>query len=249
MNVVNLLVEIFLQERNEEGFRALVDLLRRGTGTVMTVYADGKEAMLKGEEAVRRIGEKPFNIIEASLEVDYRPGLHARLQLRYRPPVSSKTWAHLEAPDPTQQLKLRSEREYEALKISLSLLSLDHSSAPSASRTRGAFQFLCHSVPLSGTIEATIFEVITGICPELMQCEFWGIADPVPFRGISPEDEWGIARTMTMWREFSDLQHVHFNYLLTTANSDLEIPRPKGGVSQGGTTIYRIERKTAGRTE
>jgi hypothetical protein len=245
MSDINLLLSVYFEEKNEEGLHVMRHLLAAADDLQLTVCAAGMKQRHLGEDAVARIS-KPFNFIEGALTVRDPGGMSTRrLDVRYRPAVSSTTWAKLDLSfDPTSLMeaasRIHSKEEAEDFQFLLSLKSFEGVSRKGNAVNAAVFEALHHSIPSADTIEKTILQSFESVYPEMLNRQAWGYSNVVPFRNLSISEEWEAAGGEILWADLAISQDAEHQYLFATQGTQPKVVVPPVGVREGELTVYRL---------
>lgn len=214
MNTTNLLLLIFLIDVRSEGLRASERLLASARDVKLMFFSDLQRHALSGRQAIARLS-RGFNLVEGcatvSVSADPKKG-PLRLNIRYRPALSSKAWTKIGFPDVngvpleeryelTRQFlhPLEDQHKFKLLRLFLTLAKFEHPSRLQEDKVSGVVELLCHDYPKQGTVEETIIQCLLRCCPEILRSNAWGVADEVPFRQLTIEEEWETAETVALW--------------------------------------------------
>lgn len=243
MSESNLLVSIFFNEAADEGIVTLRRLVSAAEKAQLLVFAGGGKQRILGEATGLRIPDA-FNLLECELETS--TGVQtSRLHVRYRPAISSKTWARLEIPpDPALLMgkasEINSKNEADNFQLLLSLRSLEKACDRTGTAAGAVFEALHHSVPPTATVEEAVLRCFKTSYPEMLEREIWGYANAIPFRSLTVGEEWEAAIAAALWADPAVSQNAEFQYLFATAGAQPRVTVPKTGLSEGGLTVYRL---------
>lgn len=240
MDETNLLLIIYCDDKRGECVRALNGLLERASDAELAIYANGKRHVRVGAEAIDGV-PLSFNIVEGRISVpspigsvkDYR-----KLEIRYRPAASSKAWAPLPGLDPTG---IRSIDEQTIWNMFMSLRPFEHKSHVQAKHF-GCLEVFGRSLPKPSANEEGVSDFLHWTCPELVRCNLWGIADYLPFRNLTLQEEWEAAQGPLLWSDLSVIKDSWHQYLFKTEGTSPATQLPNTGVTCGPLTIYKLER-------
>lgn len=245
MNRVNLLVNTYFYEKNEEGIATLKSLISDADTARLTIFTQGAKGQFGREDGVLRIAE-PFNLIEGNLEIRQNMGEIGRVDIRYRPSISSKTWPRISLPsDPELLMKVASRahapKDADEFQLLLSLKSFETASLREKRGSTAVFEALYYSIPLSDSVEETILNLFRTTFRKLLEFEIWGHASLIPFRLLSIAEEWEAAAGMILWANLTILEGVHHQYLFVSR----KVPLPKLSVPykllcQAELDVYRL---------
>lgn len=188
MTATDLLLTIFFNESKVDGWSAFRELITRSRGCVLTIYADGNK---KTSSSTMFHAADRFNIAESVLQYDSR-----ELCVRYRPSVASPHWSPIL---PTSNINVLDKTSHELFQLFLTLSKLSRPGVSREARTRGVVELLCRGIKSSHGLEHAISSTLNTLCAELVCSGTWGYADPVPFRGLSLNEEWAVALTSVLW--------------------------------------------------
>ena len=188
MTATSLLLTIFFDETKADGWSVLRELITDSRDCVITIYAQGNKETLSSRQfgAVDR-----FNIAESVMQHD-----SGELWVRYRPAVASPRWSRIA---PASNINVGDKANHELFQLFLTLSKLSRPGVSTASRTRGVVELLYRDITSSGGLEYAISSTLRSLCSELLRSGTWGFADPVPFRGLSLNEEWAVALTSALW--------------------------------------------------
>lgn len=191
MTATNLLLTIFFDESKADGRSAFRSLIARSSNCVLTLYAEGNK---QPSSPTAFSAADRFNIAESLMKYDSR-----ELRARYRPSVTSSFWA---APlSRASDLDALDKQSHELFQLFLTLSKLSRPGVSEQARNRGAVELLWCDVTASDRLEDTISSVLNSLCAGLLRSGTWGYADPVPFRGLTLNEEWAVALTSLLWIE------------------------------------------------
>lgn len=236
MSTLNLLAAVYFEESSEEGLMAVKKLLQNNENAQLTVYARNSREQLNKKAFMQ--GAQGFNMVEGELEPD------RKIRFRYRPAPSSNVWARIAAsPSPYEVL---SADDHEVFTLSLMLTKFERPGIAPSIKNSAVFEFLCSVEHPGRTIEETISTQIVRFCSNLLS-KAWGYADVIPFRQLSLEEEWSIARTDLLWLDLSVTADAVHQYLFFTAGTQPPVKVPENGVSEGQLRVYRLPTLHTGR--
>ena len=238
MSKMNLLLQIYFEETNDEGLSAIKQLLAHADRADLTIFAGGSRCKLAGVNEINV--PKTFNVLEGALMISNSDGspLKSEVDIRYRPAVASTSWKKLALPVPTSIDA--NEEDRATFQLHLSLLGLDKSAASHDAESIAALDILCCSISALATVEGTVLDQLARLCPELLKLELWGYADVVPFRQLSIEEESQVARTGVLWADQAVTANSLHQYLLRTPNAKTRVPVPEVGVREGRLIVYKL---------
>lgn len=190
MTATNLLLTVFFDESKADGGSIFRRLIERSSDCLLTLYAEGNKQ--PSSPSAFCAGDR-FNIAELLMKYDSR-----ELRARYRPSVASSFWAPLSRPS---DLDILDKQNHELFQLFLTLSKLSRPGVSTQSRNRGVVEFLWRDVTPSDRLEDTISSVLNSLCAGLLRSGTWGYADPVPFRGLTLNEEWAAALTGLLWIE------------------------------------------------
>lgn len=244
MTKMDLLLTIFLEEKNDEGIVTLKKMLGAVDEAQLTLFVDGKKRQIEGVSVSERIST-PFNLIEGALSMSDGSSDIRRLDIRYRPAISSRAWAQLgAASDPTSLMdaawRVHSQEEAEAFQLFLSLSSFEKASRQANNTHTAVFEALHYSLVPARTIELTIVQAFQDSYPEMLKSQIWGYADSVPFRNLSSSEEWSVAKASTMWPDLAISKDSLHQYMFATPSAQPKVAVPPSGVAEGDLAIYRL---------
>jgi hypothetical protein len=239
MSDINILVAVVFDDALEGGVNVLHRLLARSTGLKLQVYRGWKRTAISGPKAGERLA-LGFNLVEG-VATGLRSSLliteQSELRFRFRPPVASQAWTKLDLPD-------RSPMGFTGPKavwdIFMSLVPLGHPSRLPESKRFGVFELLCTSLSYSSTEDA-IANLLNECCPDLPDIGAWGIANTVPFRPLTVDEEWRAARSFVFWADPGRLRETWYQYVFTTTSASPAVEVPLRGVHYGSLTIHKAE--------
>lgn len=244
LDQIDLLLSIFFEERNEEGLKAAKMRLDSAAKVQLSVFRGGsKQRLLAGDIAASIAA--PFNLLEGVLDARDENGSLGKLYIRYRPAISSRSWAELGAPFDPEVLteaasRVSSKEEAESFQFFLSLCSFENASRKANNINAAVFEVLHHSVVPAGNDEATILRTFQGSYPEMLKAPIWGFADFLPFRDLSLEEEWDAAAASTLWPDLSVSRDAFHQYMFAAPGSEPKVAVASNGVREGNLTIYRL---------
>src|SRR6266568_4091747 len=248
MNPINLFLEIYCEEKKEQGLVALRRLLSQTQEAELTVFSVDQWQRHDKETGVVRIS-RPFNVVQGTLRFGDQNARvpHGVIDVRYRPAISSKIWANLDFSMDRSTLdqmatRISSESDHETFEFQLSLKSFEGSSRSRGSMNMAVFEALCHSVSSADSFGKTLLKTLGEICPELLAQPCWGYADIVPFRDLSLEEEWEVARTGVLWADLAATADVQHQHLFIVSGAKPSVPVPNQSVREGLLTLYDLPR-------
>jgi hypothetical protein len=244
MNEMNLLVNSYYPEQNEEGLATLRRLVSSANDVQLVVFAQGSMQKATKKDVDVRISAQ-FNLIEGSLVVRQDGTGTRRLDIRYRPAVSSKTWENINLPSERDFLRdatsrVRSPKEVEDYQLLLSLKSFESASRREKTDFMAVFEICHHSIESADSAEVVILNSFRNTCPEMLRREIWGHASFIPFRTLSVGEEWEAAAGMIFWSDLTVLKGVQHQYLFVSQSASPKLTRPSDGTRVGELTIYRL---------
>ena len=241
MSETNLLVRIYSEEGNGEGISTLRRLFSAAEDLELVVFTGGRKHKSSGSQAIAHISQ-PFNLVEGALKIRGRRA-KTRLDIRYRPAISSSLWDKLDltVDEPSLQAavsEVHSKMESEDFQFLLSLKSFESASCKSNNTNVAVLEALHYSIPLAETPEKTILRSFENSFPELLDREMWGYADVVPFRSLSISQEWEAAVADTLWPDLSISADAQHQYVFTTSRVKTLVKLPAKFTQEKQLTIY-----------
>ncbi len=229
MSTLNLLVRVYFEEHSQEGLAAVRALLERSENAHLTVYSRNRRTQMDARSFIE--AAQRFNIVEGKIDPDLE------IKFRYRPAPSSIVWSGIsDIPSPH---KVISSDEHEIFTLFLTLLKFERHKIDPSIKNSAVFEFLCKVEDPGKTIEETISRQLVNLCSDLL-FGAWGYADIIPFRQLSLEEEWSIARTDLLWLDLSVTADAVHQYLFFTAGTQPPVKVPENGVSAGPLRVFRL---------
>jgi hypothetical protein len=236
----HILFTLFFIERNCDGLRCIEALSHTAKLAEATLYMDG-EQLYRAQEEISSILKGQFNLLEVRLIIDVdNRGLSRELDIRYRPALSSPAWKHLSTLSQEAIDSIETASEERDLNFWLSMSKFRNPALLRGLKADLAvFELLC---PVYERIEhpaMTISNYAEKFWWILLQTELWGYADFAPFRDLSVQEEWFIARTDVLWADPLAVEGAVHQYLIATLGGTTLKDLPEGTVTQGQLRIYQ----------
>lgn len=246
MRPLNLLLETYIDESDNEGLAALLGMLSKAQDAQLHVSAGGRKSSGALGKQLIEVISKPFNVVEGNLIVGTDPRNTRRIDIRYRPAIRSQMWARLELTSDRAVLRdraasVQSGAALEDFQFLLSLGSFERAAHKSHTIAVAVLEALHYSVFPADTIERTILQAIEFGYPDILKQRIWGYANVIPFRGLSLGEEWEAARGSLFWADLALSRNSEHQYLFTTPGAEPRVPVPAVGVSEGALSIYRLD--------
>jgi hypothetical protein len=223
-----VLFSLFFDDSGDKGRDCFAALIDQSDDALVTVFADmGQESLHKKPEGKSL---SSFNLLESVLNRQSRN--EGVVHCRYRPAVSGGIWKRIETPDPS---RVMSKTGLNTFELFLTFLQLQNTKAFSSA---AVFQVMCSFTgPVTGS---TLAEHLMLYVPDLVTLGMWGYANEIPFRDLSADEEWVVARTETLWRDLSVTVHGNHKYLFKTDTVTPKVPIPETGTRVGPITFYLL---------
>jgi hypothetical protein len=228
MNSRQLLVRLFFEEHSEEGLNMLRKMCTVAKGADLTIYARNSRVRQHREQFISATPQ--FNIVEGEVYID------GGIRIRYRPAVSSAVWADIVFEMPSH---VTSSEQHELVQLFLTLLKFQHPTIDQSSKSSAVFEFLCPVENVGDRIEETISAYVARFCPDLLAAA-WGYADIVPFRQLSLEEEWSIARTDLLWLDVSVTEGAEHQYLFCSSEAQPPVRHPDKPAYKSTLSIFKL---------
>ena len=238
MTEINLLFRLYFEESKQEGLIALQRVLARAVSADLSIFGGTSRRQVSGLAAQMHVPE-PFNVLEGVLMFGGAEGStpQTEIDVRYRPAISSRLWRKLQIPDPSTSNLIQ---DPETFQFFLSLIGFEKPAIASGANNAAVLELLCCSISVETTLEKTVAVWLMRLCPELVSRDLWGYADLIPFRQLSVEEEWRVARTDLLWADLAVTSDATHQYLLCSNNSKPSVAVPETGVREGPLTIYKL---------
>ena len=233
MRVFNILFRLYFEESNAEGVQVLCAVSNRSQEVILKFPLEPDRSAGSRDTANRALADC-FQLVEGTLVAESPP----LIEIRYRPSLSSKTWAN--SSSVPNVLPGMSKKEHQQFQLLLSFKSFERAARAKGLLKTAVLELLCHSVPESITPEMTIYTCLQKTCPEILDQQLWGYADIVPFRQLSVKQEWEVARTDTFWSDLSETSMAQHQYLLLTPGGEPKVVIPASRVTHGRLALHKL---------